>query len=106
MFFISAGLIFAGVIFTIAAGDAAENLFSSIKNWMCEYTGWFLVLTMNLVLATCIGIMVSPLGKLRIGGPEAEPEFGYLSWFAMLFSFCIKGVCGRVLDPFGFENID
>jgi choline-glycine betaine transporter len=27
VFFISAGLIFAGVIFTIAAGDAAETLF-------------------------------------------------------------------------------
>ncbi len=86
VFFIAAGLIFAGVIFTILAGDSAVTLFSGIKNWISEYTGWFLVLTMNVVLATCIGIMISPLGKLRIGGPEAAPEFGYLSWFAMLFS--------------------
>ena len=86
VFFGGAGLIFAGVIFTILAGEAAENLFSGIKTWISDYTGWFLVLTMNIVLATCIGIMVSPLGKLRIGGPDAEPEFGYMSWFAMLFS--------------------
>jgi choline/glycine/proline betaine transport protein len=86
VFFVAAGLIFVGVFFTILAGDAAVNLFSGIKNWMCNYTGWFLVLTMNVVLATCIGIMVSPLGKLRIGGSDAEPEFSYLSWFAMLFS--------------------
>lgn len=86
VFFGAAGLIFAGVIFTILAGDGAATLFSAIKTWMCDYTGWFLVLTMNVVLATCIGIMVSPLGKLRIGGADAEPEFGYLSWFAMLFS--------------------
>jgi choline/glycine/proline betaine transport protein len=86
VFFGGAGLIFAGVIFTILAGDAAEKLFAGTKNWISEYTGWFLVLTMNVVLATCIGILVSPLGKLRIGGPDAKPEFSYLSWFAMLFS--------------------
>jgi choline-glycine betaine transporter len=74
VFFTAAGLIFAGVIFTLIAGDAAANLFSTIKNWMSDYTGWFLVLTMNIVLATCIGILVSPLGKLRIGGPDAKPE--------------------------------
>jgi len=43
-------LIFAGVIFTILAGDSAVTLFSGIKNWISEYTGWFLVLTMNVVL--------------------------------------------------------
>ena len=76
VFFISAGLILAGVIFTIAAGDSAEKLFSGIKGWMTQYTGWFLVLTMNLVLATCIGIMVSPLGRLRIGGADAIDDVG------------------------------
>jgi len=86
VFFGSAGLILAGVLFTILAGESAVKLFSGIKGWISEYTGWFLVLTMNVVLATCIGIMVSPLGKLRIGGPDAEPEFSYLSWIAMLFS--------------------
>ena len=86
VFFGSAGLIFVGVLFTLLAGDAAANLFSGIKGWISEYTGWFLVLTMNVVLATCIGIMFSPLGKLRIGGADAEPEFTYVSWIAMLFS--------------------
>ena len=81
-----AGLILAGVFFTLIAGKAAEQLFAGIKDWITTYTGWFLVLTMNLVLATCVGIMVSPLGRLRIGGPTAEPEFSYPSWFAMLFS--------------------
>ncbi len=86
VFFGSAGLILAGVAFTLIAGDSAEKLFAGVKGWISDYTGWFLVLTMNVVLATCIGIMVSPLGKLRIGGGDAKPEFTYPSWFAMLFS--------------------
>jgi len=68
VFFGSAGLILAGVLFTILAGESAVKLFSGIKGWISEYTGWFLVLTMNVVLATCIGIMVSPLGKLALVG--------------------------------------
>jgi choline-glycine betaine transporter len=86
VFFGGAALIFAGVAFTLIAGDSAAKLFSGIKGWICDYTGWFMVLTMNVVLITCIGIMISPLGKLRIGGADAKPEFGYVSWFAMLFS--------------------
>ncbi|MEJ2155535.1 MAG: BCCT family transporter [Desulfobacteraceae bacterium] len=86
VFFGAAALIFAGVAFTLIAGDSAAKLFSGIKAWICDYTGWFMVLTMNVVLITCIGIMISPLGKLRIGGGDAKPEFGYVSWFAMLFS--------------------
>jgi choline/glycine/proline betaine transport protein len=86
VFFGGAGLILVGVFFTIIAGSAAERLFAFIKNWISDYAGWFMVLTMNVVLATCIGILASPLGKLRIGGPDAEPEFSYPSWFAMLFS--------------------
>ena len=31
-------------------------------------------------------LVVSPLGKIRLGGNDATPEFGYFGWFAMLFA--------------------
>jgi betaine/carnitine transporter, BCCT family len=34
----------------------------------------------------CLGILVSPLGKVRIGGADATPDFSYMGWFAMLFA--------------------
>jgi betaine/carnitine transporter, BCCT family len=34
----------------------------------------------------CLALIVSPLGKVRLGGPEATPDFGYVGWFAMLFA--------------------
>jgi choline/glycine/proline betaine transport protein len=33
---------------------------------------------MNVVLAFCVGILLSKFGRLRLGGPDAEPEFSIL----------------------------
>ena len=34
----------------------------------------------------CLALIVSPLGRIRLGGPEATPDFSLTGWFAMLFS--------------------
>ncbi|MCU7865317.1 MAG: BCCT family transporter, partial [Candidatus Thiodiazotropha sp. (ex Lucinoma borealis)] len=34
----------------------------------------------------CIALVFLPVGKIRIGGIDAVPEFSTLSWFAMLFA--------------------
>jgi len=31
-------------------------------------------------------LVVTPLGSIRLGGEDAEPNYGYLGWFAMLFA--------------------
>ena len=86
VFFMGAGLIILGVLFTLIAGYFAKTLFSSIQAWISCYTGWFFVLVMNVVLFFCIGLMFTRFGQLRIGGSDAEPEFSTVGWFAMLFS--------------------
>ncbi len=32
---------------------------------------------------TCIGIVISPLGKVRIGGPDAKPILSFWNWFSI-----------------------
>jgi choline/glycine/proline betaine transport protein len=86
VFFAGAGLIILGVVFTLVAGDFAKTLFSNIQAWISNYTGWFFVSVMNIVLFFCIGMFFSKYGQLRIGGSDAEPEFSTVGWFAMLFS--------------------
>jgi choline/glycine/proline betaine transport protein len=86
VFFGGAGIIISGVLFTLIAGDFAQNLFSSIQSWISNFTGWFFVFVMNMVLLFSIGLLLSPFGKLRLGGSDAEPEFTAIGWFSMLFS--------------------
>jgi BCCT family betaine/carnitine transporter len=40
----------------------------------------------NIFVLFCLLMIVLPVGKIRLGGPTAEPEFKRLSWFAMLFA--------------------
>ena len=86
VFFGGAGIIIIGVVFALALGTTAEEIFGGIQGWIATTTGWFFVLVMNVVLIFCIILMLSKYGSLRIGGPDAEPEFSTISWFAMLFS--------------------
>lgn len=44
-----------------------------------------MLIAMFLCLIAVIGISFSPLGKIRIGGTEASPDFKRFSWYAMLF---------------------
>lgn len=44
------------------------------------------MMSVNLIFVFCIALAISPLGKVRIGGQSATPDYGYLSWIAMLFS--------------------
>ncbi len=86
VFFVGGGAIVLGVIFTLALGDAALNFFSELQAWISNATGWFFVLVMNVVLIFCFALLFTSYGSLRIGGPEAKPEFSTFGWFSMLFS--------------------
>lgn len=44
-----------------------------------------MLLAMFLCLIAVLIISFSPLGKIRIGGPEAKADFRRFSWYAMLF---------------------
>ncbi|MFT6927830.1 MAG: BCCT family betaine/carnitine transporter [Psychromonas sp.] len=42
--------------------------------------------SMNLFVIFCLGLIVSPFGKIRLGGDDAKADHSRLSWIAMLFA--------------------
>jgi BCCT family betaine/carnitine transporter len=40
----------------------------------------------NIFVLFCLYLIVSPLGKIRLGGKDAKPDYSYAGWFAMLFA--------------------
>ncbi|WP_291321671.1 BCCT family transporter [Desulfonatronospira sp.] len=82
----STAIILLGVILTLAAGEAALEVFSAIQGWITTNFGWFYILVMNLVLVFCIALIFTKYAGMRLGGEDAEPEFSIIGWFAMLFS--------------------
>jgi len=65
-----------------AFGQALEG----VKGWILKNCDWFIMIMGNLAVLFCAGLALSPFGKIRLGGKEAKPEFGTLSWFSMLFA--------------------
>ncbi len=86
VFFPAASIIFLVLIFALIFHDNLEESMKSVQSWVADVGGWFFTMTMNLVLFFCVLLTFSPYGKIRLGGPDAKPEFSYWAWLAMLFS--------------------
>ena len=86
VFFISAGLIIFFVVATIVFQQYIGNIFQVLQSTMSTYTGWLFIWTMNIVLVFILVLLGGRFGDIRLGGPDARPEFSTLGWFAMLFS--------------------
>jgi glycine betaine transporter len=48
--------------------------------------GWFVMLSVSLLLILCIWLAFSPYGKIKLGKDDDVPEFSTLSWLTMLFA--------------------
>ena len=86
VFSFSALVILAFVILTLALPEHAGPVFNNMRRWLTGNLDWFFLLSGNVFVLLCIALIVSPLGRVRIGGANADPDFSYLSWFSMLFA--------------------
>lgn len=86
VFLISAATIFLFVILTLALQNEVEPIFSAMRSWLTANLAWFFMSTANIFVLLCLGLIVSPLGKVRLGGREAVPDHSYVGWFSMLFA--------------------
>ena len=77
------------VIFIVGAlvfQEGATKLFGNIRVWLTTNLDWWFMDITNLLLLFCLFLLVSPLGKVRLGGADAKPEYSNLTWTAMLFA--------------------
>ena len=86
VFAISALATIAFVILTLVFQSQVEPVFTDVRNWLTGNLGWFFLSAANIFVLLCVFLIISPLGKVRLGGTEAKPDFSYLGWFSMLFA--------------------
>ncbi len=86
VFWVTASLILIFVFGTLLAPDSAKAIFASGKTWSISHFDWLFMLGGNVFVIFCLVLIFLPLGKIRLGGIDARPEFSTLSWFSMLFA--------------------
>ncbi|MCE2416710.1 BCCT family transporter [Candidatus Poribacteria bacterium] len=86
VFVISSIAIVVFIIGSLIFQEGATKLFGDIHVWLTTNLDWLFMITANLVFLFCLVVAFSPLGKIRLGGADAKPEYSYLTWLAMLFA--------------------
>ena len=86
VFLVSATLVIALVAGTLLFPQQATTAFADLRAWTTETFDWFFFAAANFFILLCLGIALSPLGRIRLGGPDAVPHYGYSAWLAMLFA--------------------
>jgi BCCT family betaine/carnitine transporter len=86
VFIISALMVLLFVIGTLMFPGDAKQAFDGTKGWSINNFDWFFLVAGNIFVIFCLLLIVLPVGKIRLGGVKARPEFSTLSWFAMLFA--------------------
>ncbi|MFA9374334.1 MAG: BCCT family transporter [Poseidonibacter sp.] len=82
----SAILILVFVIGTLIAPAESKEVLDSAKWWAINNFDWLFMGSANFFVLFCLLLIVLPVGKIRIGGNEAKPEFTNFAWFSMLFA--------------------
>ncbi|MFC6718363.1 BCCT family transporter [Natrialbaceae archaeon GCM10025810] len=66
--------------------DAAFDRMEGINGFLWESLGWAYLVSMFLLVAFVIYLIFGPWGNIKLGDEDAEPEFSFFSYFAMLYS--------------------
>ena len=86
VFAVSALTVIAFVAYTLLMPDQANSVFSLLFSEVTQGFDWFFIGAADIFVILCLVVVVSPYGKVRLGGRDATPDFSYVSWFSMLFA--------------------
>lgn len=86
VFVISGLTVIAIVAVTLLWPAQAGAFLEWLRPALTSTFDWFFLLAGDVFVLVALGIMISPLGKVRIGGTEATSDYSYTGWFSMLFA--------------------
>ncbi|WP_439156105.1 BCCT family transporter [Yoonia sp.] len=86
VFAISGLSIVAFVFYALVFQEQASAMFGALRPWLTSTFDWFFITSANIFVLFCLLLIVTPFGRVRLGGAEATPDYSYMGWFAMLFA--------------------
>ena len=86
VFFMSAGLVTFFSVVSLVFPEATNLALADAKTWTLQSADWLFAITPVIVFLFSLALAISPLGRIRLGGADATPDFKIHSWIAMLFA--------------------
>ncbi|MBN8432292.1 choline BCCT transporter BetT [Microbulbifer salipaludis] len=86
VFYSATAVLLLMVAYAVLAPDNATATFKAIQSWVVVHMSWYYVMVVAIILIGTIIIAMSSFGEIKLGPDHVEPDYDFLSWFAMLFS--------------------
>ncbi|KQM31774.1 BCCT family transporter [Sphingomonas sp. Leaf10] len=86
VFWGASAVIAALLVATLAMPGSADHAFKAAQAWAIDTFGWFYIASVAVFLVVVLSLGFGPAGRLKLGPDDAEPDFPYVSWLAMLFA--------------------
>ncbi|WP_332694506.1 glycine betaine uptake BCCT transporter [Halalkalibacter lacteus] len=86
VFYVSIAIVASLVLMGITMPASLESITSSTQGFITNSFGWYYLIIVSLFVFVCFYLLVSPIGRIKLGKPEDKPEFSRPTWLAMLFS--------------------
>ena len=107
VFVVSGITILVFIIGALLFQERAAETLGATRVWITTQFDWLFLSTGNICILSCLFLIFSPMGKVRIGGRDATPDYSRLTWFAMIFAagIAIGLLFYGVLEPmYYFQN--
>lgn len=76
-----------GIIVSIVAWpDAAASKLATANTFIISNLGWFYLLVVFLSFVFVLYILFSPWGRIKLGGPDTEPDFSFWQYLVLTFT--------------------
>jgi glycine betaine transporter len=86
VFYISVVILALLVLVGVTMPTTLESVTGSLQTYITDTFGWYYLIVVTLFVAVCLYLLVSPIGRIKLGKQEDKPEFSRSTWLAMLFS--------------------
>ncbi|MDG1683853.1 MAG: BCCT family transporter, partial [Luminiphilus sp.] len=79
-------LLFGGISLVLVLPSGGTSPFVALQSVIVKTASWFYVLIVALIAVLVLVVAISRYGDIKLGPDHAEPDYGFLSWFSMLFA--------------------
>ena len=81
----SAIIVLLVVLSSIWPKDTGQ-VFASVQGDIVKYGSWYYVLVVAIIVISVGVFSLTRVGDIKLGPDHSEPDYSFISWFAMLFS--------------------
>lgn len=82
----SAAILTLLVGFAAISPEFAGGVFQAIQDAIVQYGSWYYVLVVAVITIVVSILTFTRFGDIKLGPDHSEPDYSFISWFAMLFS--------------------